>query len=193
MFNITCTRPKATGDVAKAKKLLQESGQTVPALKLIATSDQAEVASAIQTSLKRIGVKVNIQTLDSEVFSDAETNDAGDYDLVIGSWQPDFPSPYANLSPLFDSSQIGHGNYNLSRYANDEVDGLIKKATETVDAKESGQIWAQADKRIMQDAVVVPLLYSHNTFIHGSNIDNFYVGSFPAYPNYVTVSLKNGN
>lgn len=186
-------KAKATGDVAKAKKLLKESGQIIPTLKLIATSDQAEVASAIQTSLKRIGIKVNIQTLDSEVFSDAETNDEGDYDLVIGGWQPDFPSPYANLSPLFDSSQIGHGNYNLSRYANDEVDGLIKKATETVDTKEAGKIWAQADKRIMQDAAVVPLLYSHNTFIHGSNVDNFYVGSFPAYPNYLTVSLKSGN
>lgn len=186
-------KSKVTGDVAKAKKLLKESGRTVPTMKLIATSDQAEVASAIQTSLKRIGIKVNIQTLDSEVFSDAETNDEGDYDLVIGSWQPDFPSPYANLSPLFDSSQIGHGNYNLSRYANDEVDGLIKKATETVDTKEAGKIWAQADKRIMQDAPVVPLLYSHNTFIHGSNVENFYVGSFPAYPNYVKVSLKNGD
>lgn len=103
------------------------------------------------------------------------------------------PSPYANISPLFDSSQIGHGNYNLARYANPKVDELIKKATETIDQTEAGKIWAEADKTIMADAPVVPLIYSKNTFIHGSNVTNFVIGNFPAYPDYTQVSLASAN
>ena len=182
-----------TGDVDKAKQLIKESGEQAPTLKLIATSAQAETASSIQTSLKRAGVKVDIQTLNDDVYSDTLTNDKGDYDLAISSWQPDFPSPYANISPLFDSSQIGNGNYNLARYANPKVDALIKKATETIDQTEAGKIWAEADKTIMADAPVVPLIYSKNTFIHGSNVTNFVIGNFPAYPDYTQVSLASAN
>ncbi|MDN6668159.1 MAG: ABC transporter substrate-binding protein, partial [Brevibacterium sp.] len=92
--------------------------------------------------------------------------------------------------PLFDSSQIGNGNYNISRYSNDEVDALIKKATETVKPEEAQKIWAEADKRIMDDAPIVPLTYNKNSFLYGSAVENFVVGDFPAYPVYFKASLK---
>ncbi len=179
-----------SGDVDKAKSLITESGKPAPTLTLIARSDSADVASSIKTGLERAGFTVTIRTLDSEVYSDALTGDKGDYDLAISSWQPDFPSATANIAPLFDSSQIGHGNYNLSRYDNPEVDALIRQATETIDQTAAQQIWAQADRRILEDSPVVPLIYSHNTFIHGANVENFFIGNFPAYPNYLKVSLR---
>ena len=42
----------------------------------------------------------------------------------------------------------------------------------------------------MADAPVVPLIYTRNSFLHGSNVENFFVSAFPAYPNYLKVSLK---
>jgi peptide/nickel transport system substrate-binding protein len=42
----------------------------------------------------------------------------------------------------------------------------------------------------MQDAPVVPLVYAKNSFLHGSNVQNFFVAAFPGYPNYLKVSLK---
>lgn len=183
----------ANGDVDQAMQLIKESGEPAPTLKLIATSAQAETAASIQTGLKRAGITVDIQTLNSDVYTDAATNDEGDYDLVISSWQPDFPSPYANIAPLFDSSQIGHGNYNLARYANPEADALIRQATETVDADAAGRLWAQADRTIMADAPVVPLLYTKNTFIHGADVTDFIIGNFPAYPDYNQVALTTAN
>lgn len=187
-YNLYATNPQ--GDVAKAKQLLKESGERAVELKLVATSEQADVASSIQAGLKRAGIKVNITTLNDELYSDAVGGNKGDYDLMIASWQPDFPSPYANLSPLFDSSQIGNGNVNYARYANEQVDDLIRQATQELDEKKAAAFWQQADRRILQDAPVVPLIYSHNTFIHGSHVENFYVGTFPAYPNYVKISVR---
>ena len=187
-FNLYATDPR--GDVAKAKQLLKKSGQTGIKLSLIARPDQTQVASSVQSSLQRAGIKVTIKTVDAVNFTDAITSNSGDYDLALASWQPDFPSAYANLGPLFDSSQIGGGNWNISRYENPKVDALLRKAIQTVDSHEAEKLWQQADRTIMADSPVVPLIYSHNTFIHGSGVENFYIGSFPAYPNYAAISLK---
>ena len=37
---------------------------------------------------------------------------------------------------------------------------------------------------------MVPLIYSKNSFLHGSAVENFVIGEFPAYPNYLTVTLN---
>lgn len=182
-----------SGDLDKAKKLLAEAGKSTGlSLDLIVSNDSTSVAQAqaLQQGFKSAGVEVKIIPLDSQAVLDRATNAKGDYDLYLGSWQPDFPSPNGNLQPLFDSSQIGNGNYNISRYSNPAVDALIKKATAEIDPAKSGALWAEADKLIMQDAPVVPLIYTKNSFLHGSEVENFFIGAFPAYPNYLKVTLK---
>lgn len=181
-----------SGDVDKAKSLLKESGAKLGTLKLLVKNDATSVAQAeaIQEALARIDVKVTIKSVDSNTYSADATDAEGDYDLALSSWQPDFPSANGNIQPLFDSSQIGNGNYNISRYSDDEVDDLIRQATRTAEPEDAQKLWAEADKRIMQDAPIVPLTYNKNSFLHGSNVENFVVGDFPAYPVYFKASLK---
>ncbi|MCM1012003.1 MULTISPECIES: ABC transporter substrate-binding protein [unclassified Brevibacterium] len=180
------------GDVEKAKSLLAESGADLGTLRLLTKNSATDVAQAeaIQQALARVDITVEIRSVDTNTFSADATNDEGDYDLALTSWQPDYPSAFGNIQPLFDSSQIGGGNYNISRYSNPEVDDLIQQATETVDAAAAEKIWAEADKRIMEDAPIVPLTYNRNSFLHGSNVENFIIGEFPAYPVYFKASLK---
>ena len=45
------------------------------------------------------------------------------------------------------------------------------------------------DKQILQDSPLVPLIYSKNSFLHGSGVKDFVIGEFPAYPNHLTVTL----
>ncbi|WP_210602723.1 ABC transporter substrate-binding protein [Brevibacterium oceani] len=180
------------GDVEKAKSLLKESGEKLGTLKLLVKNDATSVAQAeaIQEALARVDIKTTIKSVDTNTYSADATANKPDYDLVLGSWQPDFPSANGNIQPLFDSSQIGNGNFNLSRYENKDVDALIAKATETVDPAEAQKVWAAADKTIMEDAPIVPLIYTKNSFLHGSNVENFVIGDFPAYPVYFKASLK---
>ncbi|RFT39914.1 ABC transporter substrate-binding protein, partial [Gardnerella vaginalis] len=189
VYNLYSANPR--GDVEKAKQLLKESGKSKLKFSLIARPDQAQVASSIQASLKRVGIYVSIRTVDSQIFTDMITGNSGDYDLALSKWQPDFPSAYANIGPLFDSSQIGGGNWNISRYSNPKVDSLISQAVGVIDKSRADLLWQQVDKEIMRDSPIVPLIYSKNTYIHGSNVENFFVGSFPAYPSYARVSLIN--
>ncbi|MGJ6981370.1 ABC transporter substrate-binding protein [Aestuariimicrobium soli] len=180
------------GDVEQAKKLLTDASWVGRALKLAVGDDavSSTQAQAIQQGLQRAGLKVTIVPLASDVLTEATTQgDGSKYDLTLSSWQPDFPSANGNIQPLFASDQIGKGGYNLARYSNPKADELIKKATATTDPTEAGKLWAQADELINADAPVVPLIYTKNSFLHGSKVLGFAIPAFPAYPNYLTVSL----
>lgn len=182
-----------SGNVDKAKQLLQEAGVSNLSLTLIVTNDDTSVkkAQAIQQAYQKIGVKITIKPEDTDTWTaDATGDKAGAYDVSLSSWQPDYPSAAGNIQPLYDSSQIGGGGYNISRYSSTSSDALIAKALASTDKDQANALWAQADKAIMADAPVVPLVYDKNSFLHGSGVENFYIGSFPAYPVYTAVSLK---
>jgi peptide/nickel transport system substrate-binding protein len=180
--------------MAKAKDLLSQAGATDLTLSLVSANDTTSLnqAQAIQQGLERVGVKVKIVPQDPNAYVATITGEQGDYDLTVSSWQPDFPSANGNISPLFDTSQIGGGGYNLSRYSNPKVDSMIALATGEVDQAKAQQDWAAADQRIMKDAPVVPLLFTRNAFLRGSDVENFDVSGFPNYPNYLRISLANG-
>ncbi|MFJ4296304.1 ABC transporter substrate-binding protein [Curtobacterium sp. NPDC089689] len=184
-------KTSATGDVDKAKSMLEAAGAEDLKLTLLTQNDSSSLAEsqALQAGLKRAGITVTLKPEDADSFYTDATN-GSDYDLVLFSWQPDFPSANANLQPLYDSSQIGGGGYNVSHYKNAEVDSLIKEATGTIDRADAEKLWAQADRKIMEDAPVVPLMYAKQSFLAGSDVENFRIADFPAYPNYLTVSLK---
>ena len=63
-----------------------------------------------------------IKSIDEDTYTPTVTANSVDYDLTLTCWQPDFPSANGNIEPLYASSEVGNGGYNLSRYSNPEVD-----------------------------------------------------------------------
>ncbi|MTD54392.1 ABC transporter substrate-binding protein [Amycolatopsis pithecellobii] len=182
------------GDVAKARQLLAEAGYPNGIENLdfpVSTANnKADLAQAIQAALQRAGIQAKLRPLDDDAWTAIATgNDDNAYDLTLSTWQPDFPSANANIQPLFGTSEIGNGGYNLSRYSVSEVDTLIAQAQGTVDPAAAGKLWAAADRRILQDSPIVPLIYTRNSFLHGAKVGDFAIGEFPAYPNFLQVGL----
>jgi peptide/nickel transport system substrate-binding protein len=182
----------STGDLAKAKSLLASAGVKNLTLTLATANDpiSTAISQAVQEAYKQVGINVVIKPLDQNSFAALVTgNNSSGYDLALSSWQPDFPSAMDNIEPLFASDMIGNGNYNLSRLSDSHVDALMNQAEGTVSQTAANALWAQADKAIMADAAVVPLVYNKNSFLRGSGVQNFYIGEFPAYPVYTAVTL----
>jgi peptide/nickel transport system substrate-binding protein len=180
---------KPEGDPEKAKRLLAEAGlpNGLDGLVLVTTNENngPEKAQSIQAGLAAAGIKVTIKPLDSETFvAEVQTKPNPDYDLVLTSWQPDIPSANANIQPLFQSTEIGGGGYNSARYNNPAIDKLITEAQATVDQNEAGRKWAEIDKKILADSPVVPLIYTRNSYLHGSKVGDVRIGKFPAYVDY---------
>lgn len=181
-----------SGNPAKAKQLLKQAGVSHLNLTLAVENLPVDtaMAQAVQQAYQKAGIKVTLKTLSSDSFFGLITgNNASGYDLALSSWQPDFPSAYDNIEPLFDSADIGNGNYNVSRLDDPAVDRIINRAEATISQSKSNAMWAKADRMIMATGAVVPLVYNRNSFLRGSNVQNFYIGTFPAYPIYTAVSL----
>jgi peptide/nickel transport system substrate-binding protein len=180
------------GDPDKAKSLLAAAGVSNLNLVLVAENEPTKlaVAQAIQQGLKRAGITVTIKPYDADPLFDLVTGDKGDYDLAISSWLPDYPSALGNIQPLFASSEIGNGGYNLARYSNPQVDAAIATATAEPDQAKAATQWAALDKQILADAPLVPLIYARNAFLHGSKVQNFYLPPYPPYPNTLIVGLS---
>jgi peptide/nickel transport system substrate-binding protein len=178
------------GDPAKAKSLLAAAGATNLRLVLAADSSETRVAEAIQQGLQRAGITVTIKPLDTETLTDLVTGPKGDYDLTVSSWLPDFPSAVGNIQPLFASSQIGNGGFNLARYSDPAVDAAIDKTIGETDRAKAAAQWGVLDQKILADAPVVPLIYARNAFLHGSQVQNFYLPPYPPYPNVLILGLS---
>jgi peptide/nickel transport system substrate-binding protein len=178
------------GDPAKAKSLLAAAGATNLRLVLAADSSETRVAEAIQQGLQRAGITVTIKPLDTETLTDLVTGPKGDYDLTVASWLPDFPSAVGNIQPLFASSQIGNGGFNLARYSDPAVDAAIDKTIGETDRAKAAAQWGVLDQKILADAPVVPLIYARNAFLHGSQVQNFYLPPYPPYPNVLILGLS---
>ena len=185
----------AEGDPARAKQLLADAGfpQGLSGLRLLVSQDNngAAKGQAVQASLAQAGIQVVLDVRDSDAYYAAVNNvNPDEYDLALGSWQPDFPSANANIQPLFASNQIGNGGYNSARYSNPAVDAAIEQAQATVDPDAAAAAWVAIDKQVMADSPVVPLIYTRNSFLRGSKVTDFFIGAFPAYPNYLAVGVS---
>ncbi|TDD55732.1 ABC transporter substrate-binding protein [Kribbella antibiotica] len=181
------------GDPEKAKQLLAAAGVSNLTLSLVADSESptgVPIAEAVQQGLKRAGINAVIKPLPNKQYIETTTGNKGDYDLTVSSWLPDFPSAIGNIQPLFATSEIGNGGYNLSRYSNPAVDTAIAAATAESDQTKAAAAWAALDKQIMNDAPLVPLLYARNAFLHGSKVQNFYLPGYPPYPNTLIMGLS---
>ncbi|QNE22415.1 ABC transporter substrate-binding protein [Kribbella qitaiheensis] len=181
-----------SGDPDKAKSLLATAGASNLSLVLAADNSPGglSVAQAIQQGLKKAGITVTIKPLDADALTEVQTGAKGDYDLTVSSWLPDFPSAIGNIQPLFASSEIGNGGYNMSRYSNPAVDTAINAATAEPDRAKAAAAWGALDQQIMKDAPLVPLIYARNAFLHGSKVQNFYLPPYPPYPNALIFGLS---
>ena len=79
----------------------------------------------------------------------------GDYDLARDAWGADYPHANNQLQGLFT---CGGGN-NDSQWCNPAFDALIAKAASEPDQAKQADIYKEAQKIMMDDAPILPLLF----------------------------------
>ncbi|SHI31049.1 ABC transporter substrate-binding protein [Desulfosporosinus lacus] len=147
-----------TKNVEKAKSLLQEAGVKDLTLNFMYSDNKAwweQEAQIIQNNLSEIGIKVNLQKI--AYAAQREKIDAGDFDLTLGVWSPDYADPYMFMNYWFDSDNFGLAG-NRAFYKNDQVDQLVRKAASVNDQAQRTDLYKQAQELIVQDAPYVFLV-----------------------------------
>ncbi|MCT7352918.1 ABC transporter substrate-binding protein [Streptomyces sp. 15-116A] len=160
--------PGNKGDVAKAKEQLKACGKTSISTNISARSDrpaEIDAATAIIDSLKKVGINATLKQFPSgKYFTDAagvpQFNKKQNIGLHMMQWGADWPSGYGFLQQILHSDAIGEsGNTNLSQLDNADVDSMLEKAIASEDESERNSLYAQIDKKAMEEAALVPLTY----------------------------------
>jgi peptide/nickel transport system substrate-binding protein len=170
-------------NVDKAKQFIGGSGFDGTELTLLYSDKQTyweQLALAIQSNLKDVGVKLKLEKLADP--TSREKIDAGDFDLSLGVWSPDYGDPYMFMNYWFDSKNWGLAG-NRSFYKNDKVDELVRKAASISDQKEREALYKQAQDIINEDAVylyldqrkfVLPMRENVKGFVYNPMLEGIY-------------------
>lgn len=118
------------------------------------TDEFTSVAGALQQLLQEgLGVKVNVETLDSSSVTTKVK--AYDFDVVLLSWGADFDD-----ATNFLGSYEHDADSNLALYISEEFNETYKNAVYTTDQTERILGLGEAEKILLEDEAITPLYYT---------------------------------
>jgi peptide/nickel transport system substrate-binding protein len=150
-------------DVERAKQVLEDAGWVEGddgirekdgqrlSVSLPSTDFTAPFDELAQGIYLDAGIELQLIPMDGAAADDAIAN--SEVNLYDNSWVSSDP---VVLNNLFLSKNID-GGYNWSKWASDELDQLLESGEATVDETERGDIYAQIQAHIMENALIVPL------------------------------------
>ncbi len=148
--------PEPTADIARAKQLLAESsyGGTENLPPLVGYTSNGGVSLLAQIAHDELGVTIELRSHDQ--FGDylqALTTDTDQFHMYDLSWIADYPDPQNFLEVLFGQ----RGQYNYTGYRDAEFEQLLAQAKAETDEQRRGELYRQAEQRLLAAHVVVPL------------------------------------
>ncbi|MBC7269087.1 MAG: ABC transporter substrate-binding protein [Streptomyces sp.] len=147
------------------------------------------VADALVESVARVGIRLTVKELDVATYFSLGSGHPGTVrrhrlGLLVTDWGADFPTEYGFLAPLVDGRQIKRngGNWNLPELDDPVINGLIDETLHTTDPEARTRRWREVERRVMDHAVLLPLV--HDKTLHHRNpwVTNVYV--HPAFGLY---------
>jgi peptide/nickel transport system substrate-binding protein len=188
------------GDLDAAKKSLQACGQpngfeTNIGYRAERPKEKA-TAEAFQQALSRVGIKLTLKPFpQGDYFAQycglppyVVKNKLG---LCVNGWAADWPDGFGFLSQITDSRVIREtgGSSNISVRI-PEVDQMLDKALTELDTNKRNQMWGEIDKRVMQDAVIYPGVYSKALLVRSKNATNIFVSDAQSMYDYVGLGAQ---
>ena len=181
-------------DRARARQELKDCGRpagftTGIAVRADRTGDVA-AAGALSRSLAAVGIHTRVTRLStfrwgSTAGSPAYVHAHG-LGVVIDSWAANQPTGYAFLAPI-TGAVARTGNHNLMELRDPAVKRLLAGGLKATDHIRRAQAWAEADRQVMEDAALVPLMYDRTVLYRPASLRNVYV--HPAYGTYDLAAL----
>lgn len=151
--------PEYGPNVKKAKELVDQSVYNGETLQFIVETVQPVnsklTAQVIQQAMSKIGVDVSIQMMKDAAFDDAMNKGDGHLFLDEGGTNS------AAADYIIYDWYSGHAD--PPNVVNEKVDSLITKGFQTSDNQKKKEAYVEAQKIMMEKAVVIPLYYQEYT------------------------------
>jgi len=189
-------KAKPQGDIPAAKAALAKCGQpngfaTNISYRAERPKEKA-TAESLQQSLAKVGIKLTIKPYPQGDYFKlyagkpdfAKANKLG---IIIYGWGADWPDGFGFLSQIVDSRSIRPaGNTNLGIKI-PAADKEIDKALATTDATARNAIWGNIDQLVMENAAVLPGVWSKGLLFRPATLTNVFVNNGFSEYDYTTL------
>ncbi|GAA4069796.1 ABC transporter substrate-binding protein [Streptomyces hundungensis] len=188
----------ASGNADKAKELLKEAGYA-DGLTVTLTHSNAkggpkgpEVATALQDALKKAGITVKLQGLEGNDYNDTVASTKKEPGFFLRGWGADWPSGGPFLAPIFDGRQIVQdgANFNTGFLNDPSVNNEIDEINKLTDLAAAAPRWGALDKKIGEQAVVVPLFHPVYKRLVGKDVKNVVISDWTGVLDISQVAVK---
>ena len=176
-------------NLEEAKKLLAEAGypngEGLPEITYTYPSMayEGDVAQVLQQQWKELGVTVNLQALENEVYV-AQRREKKDQ-LIRMQWYADYNDPTSWLMMYTSGNSI-----NDIGWSNAEYDKLIFDSDlETDPAKRQAELLKAEKIAVSDETVICPLFTNNQSLLYPPELYNFYYDVI-SYPNYTGMKVK---
>lgn len=141
---------------------------------VVSKSDEwSRTAHALKSMWMGSGIGVEISAVPRSELSSVLK--AGDFDLALQIWYPDFPDPLTFLNTLDVMSTV-----NYSRWRNERYSDLLRQSRTTVSRQRSQKLTGRLEQIILEEVPVIPLGYVSTSVLTSSRIK-----TFTGYQNFV--------
>jgi peptide/nickel transport system substrate-binding protein len=164
--------PKYEFNPEKTKKLLAEAGYPKGLdLSMVITemSDYRRPMEQIQEQLRRAGINLKMDVITHTAFHEQIRKDVNPFVLYVCAR---FPTADPMLTQFYHSKSIVGTPTAITNFSHyNKIDDLIEKARVEADPKKQKAIWAEAQTKIIEDAVALPLCITKFVFARKTYVD----------------------
>ena len=158
----------------KARHLLDEAGHRDPdgdgplprftlTLKVSNSEFNRLQSSVIQQNLRDVGIQLDVRTYEfATLYADVI---AGNFQLYTLQWTAGALADPDILRRIFHSKQVPPAGFNRGRYSNPQVDALLERAADSLDAAERLSLYGDVQRLIANDVPYVSLWYKTNVAV----------------------------
>ncbi len=174
--------PDYRGDPQNARRLLAEAGYpNGVSINYVgpSTGKGPDVQRSLQSALERAGIRLTQRSYAGyKVYTQSLQlqSKRNEHQIGLARWCPDFPGNGARsfIGVLLDGRKITPtANNNYGNYNNPKVNAMIDEAYTTGDAERRNALWGEIDRKIMQDAAWVPLVYERQPYFWSSRVKHW--------------------
>ncbi len=129
------------------------SAASLPKITFAVSANLSETAEAMaQMYRSNLGVDIQVNVLENSLLDDLHDHKV---QMFYVGWVADYPDPQDFVDILFG----GTSEANHTRYANPNVDRLLRQAQDEKDPARRAALYQEAQTAIVEDAPAIPLFY----------------------------------
>jgi peptide/nickel transport system substrate-binding protein len=167
-------------DVAKAKRLVQESGTKGAKVVVISPDDEVQKAVGVylQSVLNQIGYKATAKTISGNIAFTYVQNTKNKVQINVQQWYQDYPAASDFLHILFGCESFHPGSdssINIAGFCDKKINAEMHKALtlEQTDFPGANGLWSKIDRQVTDASPMATLFTPRHIDFVSKRVGNF--------------------